>query len=83
MSSKRIQTLLTELNRELHTANDFDPETRELLRQLNDDIDELAGSNENPAVERARELETRFAADHPVAERITREIADLLSKMGI
>ena len=26
---------------------------------------------------------TRFAAEHPVAARITREIADLLAKMGI
>jgi hypothetical protein len=83
MSSKSIQKLLKELNRELHTANDFDPETRQLLRQLNEDIDELAGSGENPAAERALELETRFAAEHPVAARITREIADLLSKMGI
>jgi uncharacterized protein involved in exopolysaccharide biosynthesis len=31
----------------------------------------------------ARELESRFAASHPTAERLAREIADLLTKMGI
>lgn len=81
MSGERIRTLLAELNRELQTTSDIDEETRELLQQLNDDIEAIAGAT--PAVERARSLESRFAADHPMAARVAREIADLLSKMGI
>lgn len=81
VSGKRIRELLAELNRELRNTEDIDEETRELLQELNDDIDAFAGPS--PAVERARNLESRFAADHPVAARVAREIADLLTKMGI
>lgn len=82
MSSERIRELLAELQRELHSGGEIDTETRELLQQLNDDLDEIAGS-ETSALDRAKELESRFAADHPVAERIARELADILAKMGI
>ena len=81
MSSERIQELLAELNEELRTTGDIDDETLELLSRLNDDLDEIAAGGS--AGDRAKELESRFAATHPVAERITREIADILTKMGI
>ena len=83
MSSERIRELLSELNKELHSAGDFDPETRELLSKLNTDIDEITGAGASSAGDRAKQLESRFAASHPVAERIMREITDLLAKMGI
>jgi hypothetical protein len=81
LSSERIRKLLAELNEELRTTGDIDDGTRELLSRLNDDLDEIAPGGS--AGDRAKELESRFAATHPVAERITREIADILSKMGI
>ena len=74
---------MAELNRELHKAGDFDPETREALRQLNEDIDAVAGDVRDSAIDRAKLLESRFAASHPVAERIARELADVLAKLGI
>ncbi len=83
MSKERINELLTELNRELHAADDVDPETRELLARLNEDVERLAGDSQSSAIDRAKHLESRFAADHPVAERIARELADILAKMGI
>ena len=83
MSKQRLSELLTELNRELQEAGDVDAETRELLSQLNDDIDRLTGDTQSSTVDRAKNLESRFAANHPVAERIAREFADLLAKMGI
>lgn len=83
MSKQRLSELLTELNRELQEAGDVDAETRELLNQLNDDIDRLTGETQSSTVDRAKHLESRFAANHPVAERIAREFADLLAKMGI
>ncbi len=82
MSSERIRELLAELNSELQSTKDIDDETRALLGQLSEDVDALAGET-TTAAERALELESRFAADHPVAQRIAREIADLLGKMGI
>ena len=83
MSSERIRELLHELNEELRTTGDIDAETIELLSKLNEDLDEIAPEGSGSAGDRAKELESRFAATHPVAERITREIADILSKMGI
>lgn len=83
MKNERLRKLLTDLNEELHSTRDLDRETRELLRQLNDEIDEIAGSDSDSAIDRAKELESRFAASHPVAERIARELVDALGKMGI
>jgi hypothetical protein len=68
VSKERLSELLTELNSELQSA---------------DDIDRLTGETHLPAIDRAKHLESRFAADHPVAERIARELADVLTKMGI
>ena len=83
MNSKRIRTLLAELNRELKSTGEIDAETRKLLSKLNDDLGEIAPGSDDSLSDSARQLESRFAATHPVAERITREIADLLAKMGI
>ena len=77
MNSERIRTLLVELDKELKSTGEIDDETRALLSQLNDDLDEIAAGSS--AGDRAKELESRFAATHPVAERITREIADILT----
>ena len=83
MSSSRLTELLAELNRELKDQQELDDETRELLAKLNDDIERLAGEEAETPVDRAKQLESRFAAEHPVAERIVRELADVLAKMGI
>ena len=83
MSSKRLTELLAELNRELKDQRELDDETRELLGKLNDDIERLAGDEAESPLDRAKQLESRFAAEYPVAERIARELADLLAKMGI
>jgi hypothetical protein len=83
MSSEQLSQLLAKLNKELHRHGEIDPETRELLSKLNEDIERLTGSDDESALDRAKELESRFAASHPIAERIARELADVLAKMGI
>ena len=83
MSSERIRTLLAELDKELKSTGEIDAETRKVLSKLNDDLEEITAGDKDSLSNSARELESRFAATHPVAERITREIADLLAKMGI
>jgi hypothetical protein len=80
MGEERLKALLNELHQELHQVGEIDPETRKVLTELNADIEDVASVS---AAERARELESRFAADHPVLERLARELADLLTKMGI
>jgi hypothetical protein len=83
LSKQRLSELLTELSSELQETGDIDEDTRELLSQLHDDIDRLTGETHSTTVDRAKKLESHFAANHPVAERIAREFADLLAKMGI
>ena len=83
MSKKRLTELLAELNRELDDRNELDAETRELLEELDEDIERLTGGGEASPLDRAQQLESRFAAEYPVAERIVRELADVLAKMGI
>jgi hypothetical protein len=82
MSNDRLTRLLAELNDELARGDELDDETRELLARLNDDIERITAEEESP-IDRARELESRFATEYPVAERLAREIADALAKMGI
>ncbi len=82
MSSQRIRKLLTELERELESTSDVDPETKRLLREIDEDIERLTGDDPS-ALDRAKELESRFAAHHPIAARIARELADMLAKMGV
>ena len=86
MTDKNLNELLTELNRVLENTDAIDPETRELVKDLDEDINRLLEGGEDDfdgVVDRARSIETRFAVDHPVAERFLREIIDALAKVGI
>ena len=90
MSNARIKTLLTELRRALDEAPGEAPdeELRRLVADLDADIHVLLDADTPqagaaPLRERARQLEARFAADHPGLERFLREIADWLTKMGV
>ncbi|MDJ0758697.1 MAG: DUF4404 family protein [Woeseiaceae bacterium] len=80
MSDEKTRELLAELRQELQAAGELDPAVRQLLKEINSDLDK---GNHVSTLERAKELETRFAANHPVAERIARVIIDSLGKMGI
>jgi len=87
MSTEQIKELLTRLQEEIQKT-ELDDETRELVRQLDTDIHDLivTDSNQqetNSIVERAKELETNFATDHPAAEGFMREVIDVLVRMGI
>ena len=77
-------------------VSDFERELAEFLggeyvaevRELEAAIHKLvvpnpAGDAFTTVLERARELESRFAVKHPVAERFMAEIMDTLARMGI
>jgi hypothetical protein len=83
---EKIRAFLAELSRELQRGEDFDIEARKILEDLHADADRLeeSGGNDIESMhERVKELESKFAANHPVLERIARELADALAKMGI
>ncbi len=77
--TERTRKLLAELESELDEAGELDAETRELLKSIHESLDD----DEDGIEERAKELDARFAARYPTAERITRAIIDSLGKMGI
>jgi hypothetical protein len=88
MSEKKIKELLAQLNSELETTDQVDSETQELVRELDKEIHRLVESDPTPddvesVLDQATSIETRFAVDHPVAERFLREIIDTLAKVGI
>ena len=86
MTDKNLNELLSELNQALEKIDEIDPETRALVKDLDEDINRLLESGEDDlesVVDRARSIETHFALEHPVAERFLREIIDALAKVGI
>ncbi len=88
MNKERLQNLLISLHQELESTDDIDSETRHLVGQLDSDIKKLLAPIEDEgkgdgALQQAELLETTFAAKHPTAEGLIREIIDILAKMGI
>ena len=86
MSEKKIRELLEELDQELSRNEELDDETLEAVRRLDRDIDEVIRSTEqknSPVLDDAIALEARFAATHPVAERLVRELINVLGRMGV
>lgn len=87
MSNEKIKQLLSALQSELDTT-ELNDETRARLRTLEADIDDLleptsAADDPNAVLEKARELDAVFEANHPVAGRFMREIVDLLARIGL
>jgi hypothetical protein len=86
MSQEKIKALLQELQQELSETSQVDADTLALVKQLDGDIEqwlEAAADVNSPVMEDAIALEARFAANHPVAERLIREVIDTLGRIGI
>lgn len=86
MSNEKIRTLINQLHDEL-TSTELDSSTQQLLKEFSAATEaqfetELRTDDES-LVDTAKELETLFAVEHPVAERVMREIIEALAKMGI
>ncbi len=87
MSNKQIRELLGKLQDEIQKT-ELDEDTLSLVRELDTDIDDLLDPEghrveSDSVLEKARELETNFAAEHPTIERFMREVIDVLVRMGI
>ena len=88
MTDQKLKELLNSLQDALEQTDRIDPETLELVHELDEEIHRLTEAGA-PAEEvegvldQAKSLETRFAVEHPIAERFLREIIDALSRVGI
>ena len=88
MSDQQLKDLLARLHKELENTDKVDEETLGLVRELDADINRLVESDSVAdelvnVMDHAKSMETRFAVEHPVAERFLREIIDALAKVGI
>jgi hypothetical protein len=87
MTDTDLKQLLSRLHDELENTDSVDPDALRLVQELDEEINRLLEAEDNDefdsVMDRARSVETRFAVDHPVAERFLREIIDALAKVGI
>ena len=88
MPDQELKKLLVKLHHELEHTDSVSAETLALVRELDADIHKLVAPAPKPEVletvlERSRLLKSRFAANHPVAERFMAQIMDSLAKLGI
>ena len=87
MSEERIKELLQELVQEVEETPSMDKEVLGLVQQLkagvHDLIDPEVSTEDNTVMDDAIALEALFATNHPVVEKIIRELVNTLSKIGI
>lgn len=87
MSEKRVKELISELLSELQETSGVNEEMVSTVSQLESDINDLVNpevdTSENTVLDDAIALEAIFTANHPVAEKIIRELINSLSRIGI
>ena len=87
MSEQRVKELMSELLRELHNTEGVDAETLGVARKLEEDINDVVNpevdTSDYSVLDDAIALEASFAASHPMAERIIRELINNLIRIGI
>jgi hypothetical protein len=86
ITMKDVKKFLAQLSRELQRGEDFDIEGRQILEDLHKDAaraEESGGMPVERMLDRVKELESKFASNHPALEQAARALADALVKMGI
>ena len=89
MKNEQLQSLIATLHKELSAAESVDADSRALLQQLIQDVEDLADGNETPAerVESAtgqlQSATLKFESEHPKLSMALGEIMDALGKLGI
>ncbi len=87
MGDQRIKELMSELLSELQETEGVAENTITNARKLDADIQDLTNpdvdTSDYTVLDDAIALEASFAATHPMAEKIIREMINTLSKIGI
>lgn len=88
MNENNLKELLRQLHQVLEKTDSVDPDTLKQVKELDEEVNRLIesgseGEEYDNVVDQAKAVETRFAVDHPVAERFLREIIEALSRVGI
>ena len=89
MTDKKLSTLLEQLHTELDNTEAVDEKGRELLRDLNADIQELLkrsegeGAEDDSLLERWQEYIDHFEITHPTLTAALSQMLNALSNAGI
>ncbi len=87
MHPSELLDSVVQLHSQLEVTPDVDPELLEQARNLDAQMHQMIKSNELKAEESLTQqlidMEAQFSSDHPVLERLTREVIDRLAQMGI
>ena len=89
MANEDVKTTIRALHRTLERAGPVDPETRELLNELDQDVHRLlaqegeTGNDEGGLQERLEALAADFDSRHPQLSAILRELGVALARVGI
>ena len=86
MNKGNINEILARLRRELEGVKDLDPDAQRESAKLHRyaaELEDPENTDLDLMLDRAKELEARFAATHPNLERLARELADAIAKMGV
>ncbi|MDO6421949.1 DUF4404 family protein [Saccharophagus degradans] len=87
MPKSSLPGLLTKLHDALGdteiTNTDLQAKVSEFERSLKQQLENEAQVNSTSLQDQINQLEAEFAAEHPTAERILREIMDVLSRIGV
>jgi DNA repair exonuclease SbcCD ATPase subunit len=89
MREQHLRQMLEQLHTELQHADTIDDRSRELLRSVLDDIEDLLehkqkrGTQPESIIERLREAVRAFETTHPRLTDAIGGVADALARMGI
>jgi uncharacterized membrane protein YccC len=88
MDQTKLQSLLSDLHRELSAATTVDPTSREMLEQVLEDIRQLTpepadGPSAGGATAQLREAALRLEAEHPRLASAIGQLSDALARLGI
>ena len=88
MRERHLRQMLEQLHTELQRTDTIDDRSRQLLRSVLDDIEDLLERKEKRVqpesiVERLREAVRAFETTHPTLTDTIGGVADALAKMGI
>lgn len=89
MPEQHLRQMLEQLHTELQSADTIDERSRELLRSVLGDIEDLLerkqerGTPPESIVERLREAVGTFEKTHPTLTSAIGAVADALARMGI
>lgn len=87
MNSAQLLESLIELRHQLANNSEISAKTRSELDALDKQIDEMITSNqlnfEQTLTDQILALEVEFSTEHPILEKIMRDMIEKLSMMGI